>query len=62
MSSHKKILARTDAADIALLEAENTRLRTAIMRVIGWLEAEACAADAKNYRATADNLRQTLAG
>lgn len=72
------VSARTDASDIRLLEAENARLRSALQRVISWLDrladqserqaktyrfaslAEACAADAKNYRATADTLRQAL--
>ena len=79
MSKAKKAL--VSASDFTLLEKENVRLRTAIMRIIGWLErlatqadaqekqnrgqftslADACAADAKNYRMTADNLRRTLA-
>lgn len=78
--SMKKVLARTDANDLQLLESENARLRGALQKVILWLErlaasseqqakdtrfvtlAEANAADAKNYRATADNLRQALTG
>jgi hypothetical protein len=62
----KRAMEQTDANDIRFLESENTRLRSIIQRVITWLDGlaaqsdEQCAADAKNYRATADSLRRSL--
>lgn len=71
---------RPTRAEVSEMHAEIARLRTALSKVITWVDglaaqssaqekqnrgrfdslADACAADAKNYRATARNLRSVL--